>query len=59
MNRSSNVIESLEELNKLNNELPEGTAQESEAFADSIEILHLKYRAIRAFYASERYFNVL
>lgn len=57
-NRSSNVIESLEELNRLNNELPFGESEEDkqacEMFSDHIDNLHLRYRAIRAYYAAER-----
>ena len=58
VSRSSNVIESLEELNRLNNELPVGESEEqkqkSEMLIDFIDYLHLRYRAIRAYHASER-----
>ena len=52
------MIESLEELNRLNNELPFGESEEDkqacEMFSDHIDNLHLRYRAIRAYYAAER-----
>ena len=57
--RASNVIDALEELNQLNNELPAGTTEEETAkvdrLANSIDTLHLLYRAVRALYASESY----
>lgn len=56
--RASNVIEGLETLNQLNNELPEGTDEKSKEenthLTETIDYLHLKYRAIRAYYAGER-----
>ena len=52
------MIESLEELNRLNNELPVGETdeqkQKSESLIDFIDYLHLKYRAIRSYHAAER-----
>ena len=59
MVRASNVIDALEELNQLNNELPAGNTEEEAAkvdrLANSIDTLHLLYRAVRALYASESY----
>lgn len=56
--RVSNVIEDLEELNELNLNLPEGVTEEqkqsSETLGNTIDSLHLQYRAIRAYYAAER-----
>lgn len=53
------MIDALEELNQLNNELPEGNTEEEKAktemLATSIDTLHLLYRAVRALYASESY----
>lgn len=57
-NRVSNVIEDLEELNELSLNLPEGVTEEqkqsSETLGNTIDSLHLQYRAIRAYYAAER-----
>ena len=53
------MIDALEELNQLNNELPAGNTEEETAkvdrLANSIDTLHLLYRAVRALYASESY----
>lgn len=57
-NRVSNVIEDLETLNELNLNLPEGVTEEQKKSAamleSAVDCLHLFYRAIRAYYASER-----
>ena len=56
--RASDVNEGFETLNELNNELPEGvndqSKQENSHLTETIDYLHLKYRAIRAYYAGER-----
>lgn len=53
------MIETLEELNQLNNALPVGETeaekQKTEALAMSIDSLHLQYRAVRAVFAAESY----
>jgi hypothetical protein len=54
---ASNVVDSLEDLNDLNNSLPTGEGVEkekTESLVNSIDFLHLQYRAARAIYASER-----
>ena len=52
------MIEGFETLNELNNELPEGvddqSKQENSHLTETIDYLHLEYRAIRAYYAGER-----
>lgn len=52
------MIEDLETLNELNLNLPEGVTEEQKKSAAMLESvvdsLHLFYRAIRAYYASER-----
>ena len=52
------MIEDLETLNELNLNLPEGVTDDHKESAgvleNTVDSLHLFYRAIRAYYAAER-----